>query len=70
MATIWTETTIIYNIAAAGPNGLEIKIPFGPQDEADIDTAMEAFISAYNDLHAVSSVSKTYTGTGVSDWTP
>jgi len=69
MATTWTETTILYNVAVeSGPYSLEIEIPFGGQTESDIDIAIESFADTYNSLHAVTAVTKTYNGTGASDW--
>jgi hypothetical protein len=69
MATTWTETTIYYNVQVeSGPYSLQIIINVGDQSEADIDTAMESFLDAYNSLHTLESVGKTYDGTGVSDW--
>ena len=68
MSATWTVGKIHYLVQCVGPYGVELIIPIGAQSEADIDTGIEAFISAYNALHPVSAVSKSYDGTATTDW--
>ena len=60
---------IHYNVAVeSGPYSLEIRVPWGNQTEADVDSGIEAFADAYNAIHAVTSVTKTYDGAATTDW--
>lgn len=67
MATVWSATRIDYSLHAAG-HPLILAVGAVGVDEDAVDAAVQAFADAYNVTYETTSVTKSYAGTGVSDW--
>lgn len=67
MSTTWEDSRIFYTVA--GEKTVILAIGAGGVDENALDLAIQAFADTYNGSYEVTSVSKAYEGTGVSDWT-
>ncbi len=68
MAVTWSKTQVYYTFhAVTEPGTLQFGVGAGA-DEAAVDVAAQAFADAYHAVHSLSSVTKSYAGNGVSDW--
>lgn len=71
MATTWTHTSINYTLTSTTPGyySLQINVPGTAQPEDDVDAGIQAFADYYNSKYPTVTVTKSYDGTGDSDWT-